>query len=45
MGDTGRIQQGRRDPQGSRETGDNNDGDHRGVGERENDRETLTFIK
>jgi hypothetical protein len=39
MGDTGRIQQGQRDPQGSRETGDSNDEDHRGVGEKEKDKE------
>jgi hypothetical protein len=30
---------------GSRETGDSRDGNHRGVGEKENDREKLTFIK
>jgi hypothetical protein len=36
-----RIQQGRQDLQGSRETEDSNDGDRRGVGERE----TPTFIK
>jgi hypothetical protein len=44
-GDTGWIYQGRRDPQGSRETGDSSDGNHRGVGEKENDGETPTFIK
>jgi hypothetical protein len=43
-GDTGRIHQGRRDPQGSREIGDSSDGNHRGVGEKENDGENQPSL-